>query len=171
MNILRSFQGKLLLFFLLVDIVMVGLLVATVSSGAREALEASNREHLLELAHLTSSDIDEQLELRWSALRSLAANPIMTQGVLGMPGGGDAFGLLMRQLALPGRGGEAAELWLLDSRGRVIASNEGSQVLGSFADEIWWPQVREGVPQALVVSERGRPRVLFASPIVLEGHL
>ncbi|HEY0097079.1 MAG TPA: hypothetical protein VGB96_22315, partial [Archangium sp.] len=70
MNLFRSFQGKLLLFFLLVDVVMVGVLVSTVSRGAHWALETSSREHLLELARFASDGIDEQLQLRWSAARS-----------------------------------------------------------------------------------------------------
>ncbi|PTL78935.1 PAS domain-containing sensor histidine kinase [Vitiosangium sp. GDMCC 1.1324] len=165
MNILRSFQGKLLFFFLLIDVALVGSLIATVSGGARAALETASREHLHELARYASHDIDEQLQLRWAATQALASNPFMTHSVIDMLSRGDHLEPFVQRLSLPGKDGEEADLWLLDSTGHVIAWNGRGQSVGSFADAPWWPQVREGQPQALVTSEAGQPRVLFAFPI------
>ncbi|HEX5747551.1 MAG TPA: ATP-binding protein [Archangium sp.] len=170
MNLLRSFQGKLLLFFLLIDVVMVGFLVATVSRGARQALETASREHLLELARFASDGIDEQLQLRWNAAHSLASNPFMTNSVIDTLGRSDYLEPLMQRLSLPGKGGEESDLWLLDFMGRVIARNGRSESVGSFAQEPWWPKVREGEPQALVTSEAGVPHVLFAFPVIYQRH-
>ncbi|HYO73162.1 MAG TPA: ATP-binding protein [Archangium sp.] len=170
MNLLRSFQGKLLLFFLLIDVVMVGILVATVSRGAHHALETASREHLLELARFASDGIDEQLQLRWNAAQSLASNPFMTNSVIDTLGRSDYLEPLMQRLSLPGKGGEESDLWLLDVMGRVIARNGRSQSVDSFSREPWWPKVLEGQPQALVVSEAGMPHVLFAFPVVSQRH-
>ncbi|WP_375771312.1 ATP-binding protein [Archangium gephyra] len=166
MNLLRSFQGKLLLFFLLIDVVMVGALVATVSRGAHWALETANRDHLLELARFASDGIDEQLQLRWTAAHSLASNPFMTNSVIDTLGRSDYLEPLMQRLSLPGE----SDLWLLDFMGRVIARNGRSERVGSFEQAPWWPKVRDGEPQALVVSEEGGPRVLFAFPVVYQKH-
>ncbi|MFE8595862.1 ATP-binding protein [Archangium violaceum] len=170
MNLLRSFQGKLLLFFLLIDVLMVGVLVTTVSRGAHQALETANREHLLELARFASDGIDEQLQLRWNAVQSLASNPFMTNSVIDTLGRSDYLEPLMQRLSLPGKGGEESDLWLLDFMGRVIARNGRSESVGSFAQEPWWPRVRDGQPQALVVSEAGVPHVLFAFPVIYQRH-
>jgi PAS domain S-box-containing protein len=169
-NFLRSFQGKLLLFFLLSDVLTVGFLIATVSRGAREALETASREHLLGLARFASHGIDEQLQMRWLAAQSLASNSFVTNSVIDTLGHGDYLGPLMQRLSLPGRGGEEADLWLLDFKGRVIARNSRSESIGSFEKAPWWPKVRGGEPQALVVSEQGQPRVIFAFPVVYQQH-
>ncbi|MCY1075129.1 sensor histidine kinase [Archangium lansingense] len=166
MNLFRSFQGKLLLFFLLVDMVMVGALVATVSRGAHWALETASREHLLELAHFASGGIDEQLRLRWTAAQSLASNPFMTNSVIDTLGRSDYLEPLMQRLSLPGE----SDLWLLDFKGRVIARNGQSESVGSFAQAPWWSKVASGEPQALVVSEGRGARVLFAFPVVYQKH-
>ncbi|HYO59021.1 sensor histidine kinase [Archangium sp.] len=169
-NFLRSFQGKLLLFFLIIDVLTVGFLIATVSRGAREALETASREHLLELARFASYRLDEQLQLRWTAAQSLASNPFMTHSVIDTLGRSDYLEPLMRRLSLPGKGGEDSDLWLLDFMGRVIARNGRGERVGSFAEAPWWPKVRDGEPQALVVSEQGQPRVIFAFPVVYQKH-
>jgi PAS domain S-box-containing protein len=169
-NLLRSFQGKLLLFFLLIDVVMVGVLVATVSRGAHQALETASREHLLELARFASDGLDEQLQMRWNAAQSLASNPFMTNSVIDTLGRSDYLEPLMQRLSLPGKGGEESDLWLLDFMGGVIARNGRSESVGSFAREPWWPKVRDGQPQALVTSEAGVPHVLFAFPVVYQRH-
>jgi PAS domain S-box-containing protein len=170
-NLLRSFQSKLLLFFLLIDVAMVGFLIATVSRGAREALETASREHLQELARFASHDLDEQLQLRWTAAQSLATNPFMARGVLETLQRGEALESPTPGLRLPGKGGEDAELWLLDTQGRVLAHGEHAGRVGSFADAPWWPKVREGVPQARLVFEQGQPRVVFAFPLLSQQHV
>ncbi|HZI03543.1 MAG TPA: PAS domain-containing protein, partial [Archangium sp.] len=170
MNLFRSFQGKLLLFFLLIDVVMVGVLVATVSRGAHRALETSSREHLRELARFASDRLDEQLQLRWTAAQSLASNPFMTNSVIDTLGRSDYLEPLMQRLSLPGQGSEEGDLWLLDFMGRVIARNGRSESVESFAQASWWPKVRDGQPQALVVSEGSGPRVLFAFPVLYQQH-
>jgi PAS domain S-box-containing protein len=169
-NLLRSFQGKLLFFFLLIDVVMVAVLVATVSRGAHWALETASREHLLELAHFASDDLDDELQLRWNAAQSLAANPFMTNSVIDTLGRSDYLEPLMQRLSLPGKGGEESDLWLLDFMGRVIARNGRSEHVGTFEQAPWWPKVRDGQPQALVVSEADGPHVLFAFPIFYQRH-
>jgi len=159
-KLLRSFQGKLLLLFLLIDVVTVGVLMTTVSGSAHEALETASREHLLDLARFVSRDIDEQFQPRWDAVRSLAANP-------------ESLESLMRRLSLPGKEGEGAELWLLDSKGRVIAPNgrhPSQAAVVSFSEAPWWPRVRNGHPIAQGISEGGRARVLFAFPVIDQRH-
>jgi PAS domain S-box-containing protein len=132
--------------------------MTTVSGGAHEALETASREHLLDLARFASRDLDERLQLRWDAVRSLAANP-------------ETLESLMRRLSLPGKEGEGAELWLLDLKGRVIARNDPSRAEGvAFTQAPWWPRVRNGHPMAQVFSEGGRARVLFAFPVIDQRH-
>jgi len=174
-NVLRSFQGKLLIFFLLIDMATVGVLIVTASGTAREALEAQIREHLLDFAHHASQDLDEELQLRWDAAGSLAANPFMTNSVIDTLGRSDYLEPLMQRLSLPGRGGEDADLWLLDFMGRVIARNgrpqSQSEGPSSFAEAPWWPVVRDGASLARVVHEGGRSYVLFAFPVVYQRHI
>jgi PAS domain S-box-containing protein len=173
-KVFRSIQGKLLLFFLLIDVVSVGVLISTVSSGAREALEKASREHLLGLARFASHNIDEQLQLRWNAMRSLASNPFMTNSVIDTLGRSEYLEPLMQRLSLPGKGSEDAELWLLDFMGRAIARNGRHQTQpgggGSFSEASWWPEVRDGAPVARVLSEEGQTRVLFAFPVIYQRH-
>ncbi len=160
MRPLRSFQGKLLLLFLLIHVVTVGVLMTAVSGGAHEALETAHREHLLDLARFASHALDEQLQSRWDAVRVLASDPEHLESLLRRPGP-------------PGKELEGAELWLLDFKGRVIARNGGdpSREDGvSFAEAHWWPQVRNGHPMAQVLSEGGRTRVLFAFPVISQRH-
>ena len=160
MKPLRSFQGKLLLLFLLIHVVTVGVLMTTVSASAYEALETASGEHLLDLARVASHDLDERLQSRWDAVRSLASNPENLES-------------LMQRLSLPGKGGEGTELWLLDFRGRVLARNgrHPSREDGvPFAAASWWPRVRNGHPMAQVFSEGGRTRVLFAFPVIDQRH-
>jgi PAS domain S-box-containing protein len=172
-KVFRSFQGKLLLLFLLIDVATVGILISTVSSSGHEALETASREHLLDLARFSSHDLDEQLQMRWSAVRSLASNPFMTNSVIDTLGRSEYLEPLMQRLALPGTGGEESELWLLDFKGRVISRNgrhQPEEQARSFAEAAWWPRVRDGHPVARLVTEGGQPRVLFAFPIVYQRH-
>ena len=173
MKVFRSFQGKLLLLFLLSQLVTVGILTTTVSGSAHEALETARREHLLDLARFASHDLDEQLQRRWDAMRLLASNPVITRGVLEKPGQAEHREPLGQQLSLPGKGSQGAELWLLDSKGRVIARDGRHPVQegeGAFAEASWWAQVRGGQPVAQVLSMDGRRRVLFAFPVSAQGR-
>ncbi len=174
MKLLRSVQSKLLFFFLLIDVATVGVLIATVSGRAHEALESASREHLLDMARFASHDIDEQLQLRWIAARSLASNPFMTNSVIDSLGRSDYLEPLMQRMTLPGKGGEEADLWLVDFMGRVIARNGRRQApagsVASFGDAPWWPEVRDGKPVARELVEDGQTRVLFAFPVVYHQH-
>ncbi|HEX8435535.1 sensor histidine kinase [Archangium sp.] len=174
MKLLRSVQSKLLFFFLLIDVATVGVLISTVSGSAHEALESASREHLRDLARFASHDIDEQLQLRWIAVRSLAANPFMTNSVIDTLGRSDYLEPLMQRMTLPGKGGEEADLWLVDFMGRVIARNGRRQApsgsVSSFGDAPWWPEVRDGKPVARELSENGQTRVLIAFPVVYQKH-
>jgi PAS domain S-box-containing protein len=173
-KVFRSFQGKLLLFFLLIDVATVGILIATVSSSAREALETSSREHLLDLARFASQDIDEQLRLGWTAVQSLASHPFILEGVEERPGRSPYLEPFMQQLSLPGLASEDSELWLLDLKGRVLSwsgRNQARLEAVAFAQEPWWQRIQHGHPAARVLSEEGRMQVLVASPVVSQGHV
>lgn len=171
MRVFRSFQGKLLFFFLLIDVVAIGILAAAVSHDARESLEAVSREHLLELARLSAHDLDGQLRVRWSTLESLAANPLITRGTVDPQARNEGFADFFRRLTLPGEGSTRAGLWLLGVDGAVLARNDWSQEPGdAFARAAWWPKLREGVPQTWLRTEGGQPWMLFALPVVEAGR-
>ncbi|MDY7226017.1 ATP-binding protein [Hyalangium rubrum] len=172
MRFFRSLQGKILLFFVLIDVATVGVLMVTVSDTAREALGTKIEEQLRLNARITSRDIEEQLDLKWSFMQSLASNTFMVNSVIDVLGRGEYLAPFMQQLQLPGMGGEQADLWLLDFEGAVIARNtvhtshpEGTP---NFAHELWWPSVRDGQPAAVVLEREGRSRLLLAFPVLYQ---
>jgi PAS domain S-box-containing protein len=170
----RSLQGKILLFFILINVATVGALIATVSGNAREALEAKSEEQLRLKARVASRSIEEQLALKWSFMQSLASNTFMVNSVIDVMGRGEYLEPFMRRLNLPGVGAELTDLWLLDFSGRVIARN-GQHAMHpeytpAFSEETWWLRVRDGEPVAVVLQREGRSRLLLAFPILYQKH-
>jgi PAS domain S-box-containing protein len=171
---LRSLQGKILLFFALINVATVAALMFTVSGTAREALEAKIEDQLRLRARIASRAIEEQLELKWSFMQSLASNTFMVNSVIDVMGRGEYLEPFMQRLQLPGLGGDQTDLWLLDFAGHVIARNGVHTVHAEhtpdFARERWWLRVREGEPMAAVLEREGRSRLLLAFPVVYQQH-
>jgi PAS domain S-box-containing protein len=170
----RSLQGKILLFFFLIDVATVGVLIATVSGNAREAL-GEKMEQLLELkAHTATQDIERELAFQWSFMQSLATNTFLVNSVVDPQGRGEYLEPFMQKLQLPGLGGEQADLWLLDFAGRVIARSgmqpPHAEHVQRFAEEPWWPTVRDGKPTVTVTQRQGHAHVLIAFPIFYRRH-
>ena len=122
-NFFRSLQGKILVFFLLMDVATVGALIATVSANAREALQAQIEEQLQLKSRVFSSDLEEQMDLKWSFMSSLASNTFMVNSVIATLGRDEYLEPFMQRLEPPGAGGAQTDVWLLDFAGRVIARN------------------------------------------------
>jgi len=171
----RSLQGKILLFFFLIDVATVGALVATVSGNAREALE-QKIEQLLQLkASEASNDIERELAFKWSFMQSLASNTFLVNSVIDPQGRGEYLEPFMQKLQLPGLGGEKADLWLLDFAGRVITRNglhpTHAEHESHFAQESWWSKVREGKPSVMVTQRGGHSHLLLAFPVFYHQHI
>ncbi|MBN1203417.1 MAG: PAS domain S-box protein [Myxococcaceae bacterium] len=175
MSFFRSLQGKILLFFLLVNVATVGAMIATVSENAREALEQKIDEQLRLEAHVVSREIEEELGLKWAFMQSLADNTFMINSVVDVMGRGDYLEPFMQRLQLPGEGGAQTDLWLLDFAGRAIARNGPHPLHPSqapaFAEEAWWQTLQGARPVATVLSRGGRPRLLFAFPLRYGQHM
>jgi PAS domain S-box-containing protein len=173
-NSSRSLQGKILLFFLLIDVATVGTLIATVSGNAREALETQLEEQLQLKARVVSSELEEQLNLKWAFMKSLASNTFMVNSVIDTLGRGEYLEPFMQRLQPPGVGGDQTDLWLLDFQGRVIARSALHSVhpepATDFAQEPWWPSVRDGKPAAVTLQRHGRPHLLIAFPVLYFQH-
>ncbi len=174
MSFFRSLQGKILLFFALIEVATVGALIATVSSNAREALETKIEDQLRLKARVASRSIEEQLALKWSFMQSLASNTFMVNSVIDVLGRGEYLEPFMQRLQLPGLGGELTDVWLLDFAGRIIARNgqhtAHPEHSPRFSEEPWWVHVREGRPAALVLEREGRSRLLLAFPVLYQQH-
>ncbi|HLL03016.1 MAG TPA: ATP-binding protein [Myxococcaceae bacterium] len=174
MRFFRSLQGKILLFFALINVTTVAVLTVTVSGNAREALETKIEDQLRLKARVASRSINEQLDLKWAFMKSLASNTFMVNSVIDLMGRGEYLEPFMQRLHLPGVGGEQTDVWLLDFAGHIIARN-GKHTLHAeptpfFADEPWWPRVREGHPVAIVSQREGRARLLLAFPVLYQQH-
>ena len=174
MNFFRSLQGKILLFFFLIDIATVGALIATVSDNAREALEEKIEQQLQLTARMVSGGIEEQLEIKWRYMQSLAANTFVVNSVIDSMGRGDYLEPFMQKLTVPGVAGEQTDVWLVDFMGRVIARNglhpgHAGQAV-SFAREAWWQSIREGKPAMAVTQRQGHSHLLLAFPVIYQGH-
>jgi PAS domain S-box-containing protein len=170
----RSLQGKILLFFVLINIATVAVLIATVSGNAREALETKLEDQLRLKARVASRSIDEQLALKWDFMKSLASNTFMVNSVIDVMGRGEYLEPFMQRLQLPGVGGDQTDVWLLDFAGHIIARNGRHTVHREqsprFSEEGWWPRVREGHPVAMVIVREGRSRLLLAFPVLYQQH-
>lgn len=174
MSFFRSLQGKILLFFFLIDVATVGALVATVSGNAREALEEKIEQQLELTARTVSSGIEDQLTLKWDFMKSLASNTFMVNSVIDPIGRSDYLVPFMQRLELPGLGGDQTDVWLVDFAGRAIARNKEPPTSAArtvpFAAEPWWPQVRDGTPVVTVTQRQGHAHLLFAFPILYQQH-
>ncbi|HEX8705586.1 MAG TPA: ATP-binding protein [Myxococcaceae bacterium] len=174
MRFFRSLQGKVLLFFVLINVATVAVLIATVSGNARETLETKLEDQLRLRARVASRSIDEQLALKWAFMKSLASNTFMVNSVIDQMGRGEYLEPFMQRLQLPGIGGEQTDLWLLDFAGQVIARNgkhtQHPEPTPRFSGEVWWPRVRDGHPMALVIAREGRSRLVFAFPVLYQQH-
>jgi len=167
----RSLQGKILLFFFIIDVATVAVLIATVSGNAREALEQKIGQLLQLKARTASKDIERELAIKWTFMQSLASNTFLVNSVIDPQGRGEYLEPFMQKLQLPGLGGEQADLWLLDSAGRVIAQN-GLHLPHAerFGEETWWLSVREGNPAVTVTQRQGHAHVLVAFPVFSQQH-
>lgn len=174
MRFFRSLQGKILLFFFLIEVATVWVLVATVSGTAREALEKTLEQQLDLTARTVSNDIGDQLTLKWDFMKSLASNTFMVNSVIDPIGRGDYLLPFMQRLELPGLGGDQTDVWLLDFAGRAIARNKvpptSSEHAVHFAGEPWWPQVRDGTPVVTVTQREGHAHLLVAFPVLYQQH-
>ncbi len=174
MSFFRSLQGKILLFFFIIDVATVGALISTGLDNAREALEEKIEQQLQLSAHVTSRDIEEQLAIKWSFVQSLATNTFMVNSVIDSMGRDDYLEPFMQKLTVPGVAGEQTDVWLVDFMGRVIARNglhpghPGDSE--SFAEETWWQGVKEGKPTMAVTQRKGHLHLLLASPVIYLGH-
>jgi PAS domain S-box-containing protein len=170
----RTLQGKILLFFVLINVTTVAVLIVTVSGNAREALETKLEDQLRLRARVASRSIDEQLALKWSFMKSLASNTFMVNSAIDLMGRGEYLEPFMQRLQLPGVGGDQTDLWLLDFAGHIIARNSRHTAhpehTPDFAKEVWWPRVREGHPMAMVSVREGRSRLLLAFPVLYQQH-
>jgi PAS domain S-box-containing protein len=170
----RSLQGKILLFFFLIDVATVAVLIATVSGNAREALGQKMDQLLQMKARVATKDIERELAFKWSFMQSLATNTFLVNSVIDPQGRGEYLEPFMQKLQLPGLGGDQANLWLLDFAGRVIARNGlhpvHSEHARSFAEETWWLTVREGKPTITVTQRQGHAHVLVAFPVFFRQH-
>ncbi|WP_224249206.1 ATP-binding protein [Hyalangium gracile] len=174
MSFFRSLRGKVLLFFLLIDLATVGALIFTVSGNAREALEQSIGEQLRLESRISSTDIEEELAFKWSFMQSLAGNTFLINSVT-EPRGHEAYlAPFMQRLQLPGLGGEVSDVWVLDAGGRVIARNglhpAHPESSVDFAREPWWPGVSTGQPAVALVQREGRSRLLYGLPLSSQGR-
>jgi PAS domain S-box-containing protein len=170
----RSLQGKILFFFFLIDVATVGALIVTGSDNAREALEEEIEQQLRMTAIVASRGIEEQLELKWSFMQSLAENTFMVNSVIDSMGRGDYLEPFMQKLQLPGVAGEETDVWLVDFAGRIIARNrlhpEHAEHSGTFGEERWWASVREGRPTMASTQRQGHTHLLFAFPVIYLGQ-
>jgi PAS domain S-box-containing protein len=171
----RSLQGKILLFFFLIDVATVAALVASVSDNAREALEEKTEQQLRMTARTVSSDIEDQLILKWDFMQSLATNTFMVNSVIDSMGRGDYLQPFMQRLQLPGLGGDQTDVWLVDFAGQPIARNHMPSARptppGPFAQEPWWPRVRDGQPVLTVSQREGHTHLLIAFPVLYQQHM
>lgn len=174
MRFFRSLQGKILLFFFLIDVATVGVLVATVSGKAREALAEKIEQQLQLTAVTVSNDIEAQLTLKWDFMKSLASNTFMVNSVIDPMGRGDYLVPFMQRLELPGLGGAQTDVWLVDFAGRTIARNkvpaDSPAHAVHFADEPWWPQVQDGKRVLTVTQREDHTHLLFAVPVLYQEH-
>jgi PAS domain S-box-containing protein len=170
----RSLQGKILLFFFLIDVATVWVLVATVSGTARETLEKTLEQQLDLTARTVSNGIGDQLTLKWDFMKSLASNTFMVNSVIDPVGRRDYLVPFMQRLELPGLGGDETDVWLVDFAGRAIARNKvspaGPEHAVHFAAEPWWPRVREGTPVVTVTQREGHAHLLVAFPVLYQQH-
>ena len=174
MRFFRSLQGKVLLFFGFINVTTVAVLIATVSANAHETLETKLEDQLRLKARVASRSLDEQLDLKWSFMKSLASNTFMVNSVIDLMGRGEYLEPFMQRLHLPGVGGEQTDVWLLDFAGHIIARN-GKHTLHpehtpNFSEEVWWSRVRDGHPLAMVIVREGRSRLLLAFPVLYQQH-
>lgn len=174
MSFFRSLQGKILLFFFLIDVATVGALIVTVSDNARDALEEEIEHQLQMTASVASRDIEEELELKWSFMQSLAENTFMVNSVIDSMGRGDYLEPFMQKLELPGVAGEETDVWLVDFAGRVIARNKlhpaHAEHSEAFGGERWWTNIREGKPTMASTQRQGHTHLLFAFPVIYLGQ-
>jgi len=170
----RSLQGKILLFFFLIDVATVGALIVTVSNDAREALEEQIEQQLRMTASVASHDLEEQLELKWFFMQSLAENTFMVNSIIDSMGRGDSLAPFMQKLQLPGVAGDQTDVWLVDFAGRVIARNRlhsgHTEHSETFGEERWWANVREGKPTMASSQREGRTHLLLAFPVMYRGQ-
>ena len=174
MRFFRSLQGRILFFFVLINVTTVAVLIATVSGNARETLETKLEDQLRLKAQVASRSIDEQLALKWAFMKSLASNTFMVNSVIDLMGRAQYLEPFMQRLQLPGVGGDQTDVWLLDYAGHIIARNgnhtQHPELSPRFSEEGWWPSVREGNPVAMVMVREGRSRLLLAFPVLYQQH-
>jgi len=159
---LGGLRGKLLLFFLLVDLATISVLVVTVSRDARDALEKQSMERLEHTAYTIARDIEEDLSEKWEAAENIAAHTLVINGVIDSLGRDAYLRPFLSNLKLPGKG-KGAQLSVLDFRGRKVAQNQPSSA--SYLEAPWLREVLAGKPY-MGLESGGENRVLLAFPIL-----
>ena len=163
----RTLRSKLLAAFLLLDLAALALIIRIASRDTYGALEGQIQLHLSHTMKEHSDSIAQELETKWRWLIRTADNPFIVDSLVHT--GGRARYLLpfMRQLTLPGRGGEQPVIMLLDSRGRVIADNMSDGAPSAdFSKDNWFRDVmRYGDSRAELTVGTENTAVLFACPV------
>jgi PAS domain S-box-containing protein len=161
----KGLMGKLLLFFLLLDLTALGVMIFTVSRDAKGVLENHIEEHLYQNVRNLSHIIEEDLVIKWEALKDLSLNQLMTNSIIDVVGRDSYIVPFMRKLTLPGHGGEKAIISIHDYRGRNIVQNRTDVDKVSFGDAPWWSDIMKGIPHTEVLEDNGTYNILFAVPI------
>ncbi|ACM21855.1 sensor histidine kinase, HAMP domain-containing [Geotalea daltonii FRC-32] len=169
MGYLKSLQGKILIFFIILDLTALSIMMFSVSRTAMKALEGEIRVHLSQMAADFSRAVNEDMTIKWRATQDLAANPFMINSVIDTLGRETYLAPFMRKLSLPGKEGDKADIFLLDYKGRIIAKNGAGTSNDVFENVRWRQKVMGGSPHAEISDDGKHHKVLFAFPIFYQS--
>ncbi len=169
MTRLRGLKARLLVLFLSVDLVALAVTIKTVSSSAYEAIEEQIQAQISTGARQVQSELQQDLETKWGWMSNMVDNAIVLGTLRGDARAAATLASFMRELNLPGRGGDQMYVALVSPDGRVRAANRPDAPPIPIAGEPWLARVASGGADKAQIEYRGStPLVVFALP-VFEG--
>ena len=166
----HSLRGKLVLAFLLIDLMTLVVMSFAVALDATDAIALQARQRLEDTVRNTSRAIAEDLRSKWLQLHAISQNTLIINGVIDTLGREAYLRPFIDKLRLPGRGVSDPYLAVLDYKGRLITASRPEHA--PRAQSGWLPAVLQGEAQSAVFRDvNGVSVVQLAFPIVYQEQV
>lgn len=166
----RSLRGKLVVFFLVLDLTTLGVMTLGVAYNATDTVAAQVRKGLVDNVQFDARVIAEDLHTKWEQLRDISLNTLVVNGVIDSLGREAYLRPFVNKLRLAGRGGANPYLALLDYKGRLITANRPGHA--PFSDAPWLAAVLDGGVHSAATQVPGKASgIRMAFPIFYQRQV
>lgn len=166
----RSLRGKLVVFFLVLDLTTLGVMTLGVAYNATDTVAAQVRKGLVDNVQFDARVIAEDLHTKWEQLRDISLNTLVVNGVVDSLGREAYLRPFVNKLRLAGRGSANPYVALLDYKGRLITANRPEHA--PFSDAPWLAAVLAGGAHSAAMQVPGKASgIRMAFPIFYQRQV